>query len=298
MTGNKLQVRAFAVLLGFVTIQGAYCKPAHGKPKAEACVAAYEAGQELRKAAKLLRAQEALETCAQQSCGNFVHRECTAWLEQLQQALPSVILSAKDAAGAPLDNVEVSLDGEPLTAALNGAAIALDPGLREFRFNIKGRVEVSQRVNILEGQQNRPIEVRFGTPAAAAASPPDAAPEKTPPPGSSRSPAPYVIGGIGMLGIAGFGVLGAIAKNAHRELQQCLPDCAPTNADRVSTLYAAANVSFGIGILGIGTATILLLTSHGSAQTPTSRPARSKRLQAIDVRQTRGGVLAELRGNF
>lgn len=298
MAGNEFQARAFAVLLGFVTIQGVYCKPAHGKPKAEACAAAYEAAQELRKAAKLLSAQEALEACAQQSCGSFVRRECTVWLEQLQQDLPSVILSARDAAGAPLENVEVSLDGAPLTAALNGAAIALDPGLREFRFNIKGRVEISQRVNILEGQQNRPIEVRFGTPAAAAPNPADAPSEKTPPPGSGRSPAPYVIGGIGLLGVAGFGVLGALAKNAQREMQQCLPDCAPANADRVSTLYAAANVSLGVGILGIGTATVLLLTSQGSARTPERRPAQRRKLQAIDVRQTRGGVVAELRGNF
>jgi hypothetical protein len=297
MPGNQLLRRAFAVLLGFVTIQGACCKRAHGKPKADGCATAYESAQELRKAGELLRAQEALEVCAQDSCGNFMHRECTVWLEQLQQELPSVILSAKDAEGAPLQNVEVSVDGVPLSSALNGAAIVVDPGLREFRFNVKGRVEISQRVNIREGEHERPIEVRFGA-VAADSSPPDAAPEKILPAGSGRSPAPYVIGGIGVLGLAGFGVLGALAKNAQRELQQCLPECAPTHADGVSNLYAAANVSFGVGILGIGTATVLLLTSPGSAKAPASRRSQSTKLQAIDVRQTRGGVLAELRGSF
>jgi hypothetical protein len=297
MPANKVLTRAISILLGFASVQGACCKLAHGKPKAEACAAAYEAAQELRKSAKLLRAQEALEKCAEKSCGNFMHRECTEWLEQLQQDLPSVILSAKDAAGAPLENVEVSVDGVPFTSALNGTAVLVDPGLREFRFNVKGRVEISQRVNILEGQQNRPIEVRFGENAAADSGQADAAPRNDPP-DSGRSSAPYLIGGVGVLGVVGFGVLGALAKNAHQEMRQCLPDCGPANADRVNTLYAAANISFGVGIVGIGTAAVLLLTAPGPTRTRAIRSSQSTKLQAIDLRQTRGGMLAELRGNF
>jgi hypothetical protein len=304
MPGNKLVASAIALLFGFAAVQGACCKRAHGKPKDDTCAAAYETAQEFRKAAKLRRAKEMLEACARESCGKFIQRECTVWLEQLQQDLPSIILSVKDATGAPLTDVEVTVDGVPAATALNGAAIAVDPGLREFRFNARGHAEILQQVNILQGQQSRPIEVRFEERAdeprvkepdlghADESAKTDAAA------GSSNSSAPYVIGGVGVLGLVGFGVLGALGRNAHQELRQCFPECARAKVDRVSTLYAAANVSLGVGVVGIGAATVLLLTSRSSSTTRSTGVSRNAKLRAIDVRQTRGGVFAELRGSF
>jgi hypothetical protein len=109
---------------------------------------------------------------------------------------------------------------------------------------------------------------------------------------------PYVVGGIGVLGVVGFGVLGALAKNEHAELRKCSPDCSRAEVERVSTLYAVANISFGAGVVGLGTAAVLLLTSRDSSETSKSRSPRKTKLEAIDVRRTRGGVFAELRGRF
>jgi hypothetical protein len=304
MPGNKLVGSAIALLFGFAAVQGACCKRAHAKPKDDTCAAAYETAQEFRKAAKLLRAKEMLEVCARESCGKFIHRECTGWLEQLRHDLPSVILSVKDATGAPLEDVEVTIDGVLVTSALNGVAITIDPGLREFRFNAKGHAEMLQQVNILPGQQSRPIEVRVGEPAdESRVTEPDLrhtdrAAKNDGAAGSSNSIAPYVIGGIGVLGLVGFGVLGTLGRNAHQELRQCFPECARANVDRVSTLYAAANVSLGVGVVGVGAATVLLLTSRSSSTTRSTGLSRSAKLRTIDVRQTRGGVFAELRGSF
>jgi hypothetical protein len=159
-------------------------------------------------------------------------------------------------------------------------------------------------LNILEGQQDVPVEVRLRERAdQAAVTKADsrrakAAPENDVVVGASSSNARYVIGGVGVLGFVGFAVLGTLGRNAQRELGACLPDCARADVERVSTLYATANVSLGVGIVGIGTATVLLLTSRGSSEARPTRPSASRKLHAVDVRQTRGGLFAELRGSF
>jgi hypothetical protein len=302
MPANKLLIAATTCLLGFAVTFGS-CKRAHAKPKGESCAGAYESAQELRKRAKLQRAQEMLLLCARESCGKFMHGECRVWLEQLQQEMPSVIVSAKDSSGAPLHDVQVSLDGMALTPAPNGAAVSLDPGLHEFRFNAEGHAEVLHEVDILPGQQNQPLEVRFAREEQHSVKGADTMPAREvavddSATGSSRSSVPYVVGGVGVLGVVGFGVFGALAKNEHAQLRQCSVDCSRAQVERVSTLYAVANVSFGVGVVGLGTAAVLLLTSRDSSEASRSRPSSQARLEAIDVRQTRGGAFAELRGSF
>lgn len=304
MRDNQLLRSAIAVLFAFVAQQGACCKRAFANPKAPTCANAYERAQEFRSAAKLRAAHEMLEVCARQTCGKFMYRECAAWLEELEKELPSVILSVKNAAGVVLEDVEVSVDGVSLDSALLGAALAVDPGVREFRFKAEGYAEVLHRLNILEGQQNLPVKVHLRGRADQAAvrrahsRRVEAVPENHVVAGTGASNARYVIGGVGVLGFVGFAVLGTLGRTAQRELGACLPDCARADVERVSTLYAAANVSLGVGIVGIGTATVLLLTSRGSSEARRPSPSASKKLHAVDVRQTRGGLFAELRGSF
>lgn len=303
MPVNKLLIAATTCLLGFAVTLGSCCKRAHAKPKGESCAGAYESAQELRKRAKLQRAQEMLLLCARESCGKFMHGECRVWLQQLQQEMPSVIVSAKDSSGALLPDVQISLDGVALSPAPNGAAVSLDPGTHEFRFNAKGHAEVVHEVDILPGQQSQPLEVRFAGEAQHPVSGAEASAAREVAvddgaTGSSRSSVPYVVGGVGVLGVVGFGVLGALAKKEHAELRQCSADCSRAQVERVSTLYAAANVSFGVGVVGLGTAAVLLLTARDSSESSRSRRLRQARLEAIDVRQTHGGAFAELRGSF
>jgi hypothetical protein len=301
MPRSKLLLSITAVL--FSVTFGACSRSAQGKPKST-CADAYESAQEARKASKLRSAAEMLAVCAQKTCGAFLHRECSVWLEELQHAMPSVILSVSDATGAPLDEVEVSMDGEPLTSALSGVAIAVDPGLREFRFSAKGYVALSKQVNVLEGQQKRPIEVRLAAYAKSrrvseARQQQDRVIDEPSPGGSTKSIAPYAIGGIGVLGMVGFAALGSLAKSEHAEVRACLPDCDRAKLARVGTFYTVANISLGVGILGLGTATVLFLIPQGSSSENRRRkPSDKTTSAAIDVHRTSDGVFAELRGTF
>src|SRR6185369_855158 len=75
-----------------------------------ACASSYERAQELRQKSKLRRAKEALAACAKPTCGDFVRRECTIWLAQVETETPSLVLLAKDDAGRALLDVEVTMD--------------------------------------------------------------------------------------------------------------------------------------------------------------------------------------------
>lgn len=306
MLDSNLPVRATTLLLVFAFTFGSFTKRAEGRSKSEACARAYESAQELRKLAKLLRAQEMLEQCTQRFCGKFIQRECEVWLEQLRKELPSVIVSATDGSGATVADVEITLDGTVLTSSPDGDAIRVDPGVHEFRFNAEGHAEVSRRVEILPGQQDQPLHVRFLDEAQRSGAPAGSISveeanhdtENQRRTGGHGSGVPYVVGGVGVLGVLGFGLVGALARNAHSELRACAPACPRAKAEQVSRLYAIANVSLGVGIVGVGTAAALLLTSRDNARSGAATPPRHAKVAVIDVRQTHGGVFAELRGSF
>ncbi len=98
------------------------------------CVEAYEQTQSLRKSASLRSARASALTCAQAGCPAVVKKDCAAWLTELDQSLPSVVLSARDKAGQETTAVRVFVDNEPLVERLDGRAVALDPGAHTFRF--------------------------------------------------------------------------------------------------------------------------------------------------------------------
>ena len=96
--------------------------------------------------------------------------------------------------------------------------------------------------------------------------------------GSSTRTWGYVAGGVGLAGFAATGVLAAMAVSKTSDLPQgCNDDpahgCTPSQGDDINTArgYARiANVTFGVGILGVGLGTLLLL----QAPAPTEHAGR------------------------
>ena len=87
-----------------------------------------------RRTGKLIAAQAELITCSQSSCPAAATVDCVQWLREVEQSLPSVVLSARDAGGHEVANLRVLLDGSPLAEAESGRAIPVDPGAHTFRF--------------------------------------------------------------------------------------------------------------------------------------------------------------------
>jgi hypothetical protein len=195
--------RGSLLAVGVACAVSASAPPARGgDPKAE-CLAAADQGQSLRDDGKYRRAHDAFVTCSNDACPKVVARSCAQWLRQLDDASPTVVLGAKDGAGADLTTAHVTIDGEPLTEALDGKPQPIDPGEHTLRFTRPGSNPAETHVVVRAGEKNRPVVVTL----RAAAQTPAVAPEPT----TSAEPQQPSIFTTRNVTVAMLGVLGAAA---------------------------------------------------------------------------------------
>ena len=275
------QVARAGALLGAITIMTslAAAAPARADEKT-ACVTAYERSQVSRKEGKLRRAREELRTCARGTCPALVRTDCVAWLDQVESSYPSIVIRAeKD--GTDVAAVRVVEDSEVIATRLDGKAIELEPGEHVFRFETDGAPPVSLTMVVHEAEKNRVVPVHFAGPhkEPLATTAPDGA-------DMTSRPVPvgvYALGGVGLAGLAGFTVLGAIGKSNESSLRSsCSPSCAKSDIDSVRGKYLAADVSLAIGVASLATAAIWYLARPTeTAPTP---------LTAFTISPTRSGA--------
>jgi hypothetical protein len=129
-----------------------------------ACLEAASKGQTLRDAHQLVEARDALRVCAREGCPTVVQKDCAGWLEAVEKALPTVVLTAKDGAGADLVNVRVFIDGRALVTSLDGKAVPMNPGPHTFHFEALDGTSTDQQVLLPEGAQARSVAVVLGRP--------------------------------------------------------------------------------------------------------------------------------------
>jgi len=271
------------------------------------CASTYERSQELRAAGKMREAGETLVKCADPTCPRFIQNDCTQWLVEVQRDMPTVVLAVKDERGEEATHVKVTLDGEVIATELDGRAIAVDPGLHTFGFELAGSPAIEQKYIIRQGQKARILEVSF---APSGGDLPDESPYQSvplPPPLKEEPPVPqnpnewlrpysYVAAGVGVLGIAGFIALGASGKAKEEELRDtCGTSCNPDDVDSIRTRYVLADVSLGLGIVGLGTGVALFFISQPKSKATTGS---STRRTVLDVRPGPGSVLVTASGAF
>jgi hypothetical protein len=271
MTPRPLTGLRSALALALVSSLALPARAAPPSPKAvkEACVSAYERAQDLRRTGKLIDAREALITCSQPACPSAATIDCTRWLGEVEQSLPSVVVSAHDARGREVSDLRVLVDGAPLPAAPSGLATPIDPGAHTFRYESSLGPAIEERITIREGEKNRAVSVTLGpapSPAAASGAPSSAA--------SSR-PVPalaWVLGGVGVAGfavLAGFGASSLADENALRET--CAPHCALDDVHAIRVKHTLADIGLGVGVASLGVATVLFFTRPAVPATTTSR---------------------------
>jgi len=254
--------------------------------RADDCMTAPVQGQQLQRAGKLLAARERFGACARKSCPAEIVHDCTQWAQQVATALPSVVLAARGAAGNDLTDVRVSIDGQA-DAGMTARAVELDPGKHRFVFRRQGSPDVEVDVLLREGEKDRPIGATFGVPAE----PPPPAPPADEPRVASSRPVPlgaWIAGGIGALGFVGFGAFGAIGVS-DRSASGCGTGCSSSQKDRVDTELRVADISLGVGVVGLGVATLLFLTRPSVTESPAV---------VLDVRPAPGGAFATFGARF
>lgn len=178
-----------------------FATSARAAPSARECIAANESSIQLRKAKHLREAREQLLICAEPSCPADIRTECARDVSEVTAAIPSLVISAQDAAGNDLVAVKVSMDGKPLAQRLDGSAIPLDPGPHDLELEAAGQPRVIKKTIVLrEGEKDRRELFRFEPEHVAT-------PEKVRDPG--RRTLGLVTGVVGALGL-GVGVASGI----------------------------------------------------------------------------------------
>ena len=236
-------------------------------PTKAACVEAHGDGQAKRKAGKVRAARERFLVCGDEACPGVVRKECLAWAQEVDAEATSFVVEAIIEGSGDTSDVSVTIDGETVATKLDGRAIVADPGPHTLRFVTPGIDPDEQQVTLRAGEKNRKIAVKFRRSAPAA--PPPPSPPPPPPPaaptakveatGPSRSTLPYVFAGVGALGVAGFAYFGldAASKKSALDERGCKPACPKSDVDAVKRDYLIANVSLGVGVVGLGVATYL-----------------------------------------
>jgi hypothetical protein len=225
------------------------------------CIAAAVRGQKQQKAAQLVDARESFETCARRECPANVAKDCTAWLSEVDDAIPTLLVAARDGAGQDLLDVQVTIDGARTVATGSGQALALDPGPHVLRFVRAGASPVEQTIVLREGEKRRQVLVTF------AAAPPR---EREPVAESRTVPTSvYVLGGVSGVAFLGALVVGGLAASDY-SASRCSAGCDPSAAARVRTEQRVTDVALVAGVISAGVTLWLYLTrpSGGGAISP------------------------------
>ncbi len=306
---------ATALLLGAL-LPGSIAS-ADEPPTKEACIAANETAQDLQTAGKLRDARSKLLVCVAESCPGPLRQDCAQRMADVDKAAPTVVFVAKDAAGADLNAVRVTMDGHVLVESLNGTAIAVDPGEHRFFFEAAGLPLLDKTLVMKAGEKDRREFVVFsgaGASGPASAPPPNgAAPAGPPGPepaapnrpaetastgstGSSQRMIGLVLGGAGAVGLVVGGVFGILTKTTydHALGSECgsaagyadAKTCTAAGAQDVQSSHDLATVStvgFIAGAALLGGGAYLFFTAP-KASAVSVAPAVGTRSAGLSVR--------------
>ncbi len=283
----------FAAALGAAPASAAPPNPAR---KAQ-CVAAFEEGQELEKAGRLVEARGKFVACSDEACPAVVRDECATMLPRVEASLPTIVPGLRDTRGNDVVDAEVTLDGAALTKKLDGQPIAANPGPHTLRFVAPNAAPVERQVVVRVGEKNRVITVDLESGTSASL---PAAGDEDKPRGagaSGRRVASYVLGGFGLVSLGAFAYLGIQGKadlSALKEGCGKTQSCAEGDVDAVKTTLIGADVSLGVGIVSLGVATALFFTSGSE----TKAAATTKAVIRPALLPLPGGGAAMLTGTF
>jgi hypothetical protein len=267
------------------------------KEEKKACIATSEKAQQLRADGKLLASREQLLVCARDVCPGVIRKDCAKWLGELEDALPSIVLGAKDGKGHDLEEVRVSIDGTQVTTTLDGKAVPIDPGPHVLLFQRAGSPDVEDKIVVREGEKNRFVTVKIHVEGDDV---PDAPTTATGPETETPRTIPtatWILGGVGVAALGSFAFFGLKGKSDESSLRSsCAPACADSDVSAVHTKYVIADVSLLVSVASLSVAAYLYFSQPRTLEAPKSTTASFA--PRFDVRVDAHGGFAVVGGSF
>jgi hypothetical protein len=235
-----VRLTAFVAILAVASL-------AHADENAD-CSASYQKAQRERMEGQFRAARAELLACAKPSCPKFISSDCTGWLAEVEQQLPTIVLAAFDDSGKDLVGAELRVDGEIVPN--DGVPHAFDPGTHTIELRAGSR-RAEQSVTLRTGEKARRVELRLA--------PLPAAPEivRRPVPASA-----FAFGGLALAFIATSGVMWGIGtSDASAYNTRCAAGpCSSAEHDSVLRELVVGDVALGLAITSAAIATVLVLT--------------------------------------
>jgi hypothetical protein len=222
--------------------------PSTSKAAAAACIADLDKAQTARSGRKLLEARASYVACSNEACPDMVREDCSKGLHEVDEALPTLVLSAS-VDGKDATDASVVFDGERLSGGLDGRAIPVDPGPHLARFERPGSAVVEVKVVAREGEKNRLVTGVFAVPKS----------DKglTRAEGQRFPVVPVAFAATGTVALATALVLHLSMTSRANELgTTCAPACPQSDRDALSDKLILRNVALGIGLSSLAVAAV------------------------------------------
>jgi hypothetical protein len=229
----------------------------------------------LRTAGKLVAAYaelgrtaiEAKELLGQDNRYQRAYDAAVAERKEIEPQLGFVTLTVQNAT----DDTKVVVDGEEIKRAAWGEPIPVTPASSEVVVTTPGHGPVRATATVAAGQrQSLTLDAMSGDASAPTA--PAAAEAASSSSGSSLRTWAYVAGGVGVAGLATFGIAGVLAKSTYDDLNgACHGGPCPTSKqgeiDSGKTQQTVANVGLVIGAVGVAAGVTLFVISMPKRET-------------------------------
>ena len=203
----------------------------------------------------------------------------------------------------PAESIAVTRDGAPTSQASWGVAIPVDvgthtvvasaPGRRSFKTSIVIRTDGDRDEVVVPKLEAAPAGSASGAPAGPAPADADSGTR-----GSTQRTIGFVVGGVGIAGLAVGAVTGLIAIGKNNDSKQVCPDsgacgssAAVDAADSAKKLGTVSTIAFIAGGLGLGFGAALVLTAPSSTE---RAPAAAKAARSLRVVPSTDGRSAGL----
>ena len=196
----------------------------------------------------------------------------------LEPRLPHLTVTAI----APAAGMQIERGDERIGLGLLGSAVPIDPGSylitarapghRPWKTTIDVAEAESKTVQVPELEAETPVPMEAPDtslgPSAIAVLPPDGALTAAPQSTSHGHTLGWVIGGVGVAGLAVGAVAGIASLTSYHDASTLCPSLSGCSDDAISARNSAeskawaSNIAFGVGLVGVGIGTWILLSGR------------------------------------
>ncbi len=218
-------------------------------PTKKECLEAHEQGQIAHKKGDLEAARARFEICSESACPELVSKDCSERLKKIEAEIPSLNV---DVRGPDAENAELSVDGTTAKRRDDGT-LELTPGEHVISAKTADGRSAEEHVTVAAGSHGVTITLELPAPAPK----PEPTPAPEPESKGGIKPVVLVLGGVAVVGLAGFTAFGLAGKSKQSELDDCKPNCTRGDVDSMRQKYLFADISLGVALVAGGAAAYL-----------------------------------------